>query len=113
MRFRADLCHVANAAPFASLTAVAASTYAAPSCATVGVGAGVADGSGFAAGSAEGGAGVAVTRGIEDGPGVVVEAGVAAASRLVGATAGDLEDGDSQPAAVTARKTTTVTMTTA
>jgi hypothetical protein len=100
------------------LTAVAASRYAAASCATVGVGAGVADGVGVAAGSADGGAGAAAGAGVaaavaEGGAGVAVGAGVAAANRLVGATAGDPDDGDSQPAAVTARKTTTVTRTTA
>jgi hypothetical protein len=118
MRVRADCCHVASAAPFASLTAVAASRYAAASCATLGVGVGVAVGSGVAAGTADGGAGVAVGGGVaarvaEGGAGVALGAGEAAASRLVGATAGDFDDGDSQPAAVTARKTTTVTMTTA
>jgi hypothetical protein len=100
------------------LTAVVALRYAAASCETVGVGAGVADGVGVEAGSADGGAGAAAGAGVaaavaEGGAGVAVGAGVAAASRLVGATAGDLEDGDSQPAAITARKTTTVTMTTA
>jgi hypothetical protein len=118
MRVRADCCHVASAAPFASLTAVAASRYAAASCATLGVGVGVAVGSGVAAGTADGGVGVAVGGGVaarvaEGGAGVALGAGEAAASRLVGATAGDFDDGDSQPAAVTARKTTTVTMTTA
>jgi hypothetical protein len=76
----ADVSHVANAASFALLTAVAALRYAAASCVTVGVGAGVAGGVGVAAASGA------------DGVGVAAGADVEAAGWPVGATAGDPDD---------------------
>jgi hypothetical protein len=121
----ADMSHVANAASFALLTAVAASRYAAASCSTVGVGAGVADDVGVAAASGADDVGVAAASGADD-VGVAAasgadDVGVAAASGasleaaggLVGATAGDPDDRDNQPVTDTAKKTTTVTMTNA
>jgi len=50
---------------------------------------------------------------VGDDVGVAVGAGLEAAGGLVGATAGDPDDRDNQPATDTAKKTTTVTMTNA
>ena len=113
MSVRADLCHVADAAPFASLIAVVASRYAAASCGTVGVGAGVADDIGVAVANGADGDGIATAGSVGDGAGVAVGAGVEVAAGPVGATTAGPDDWDNQPATVTVSKTTTVTMTTA
>jgi hypothetical protein len=112
MSVRADLCHVVDAAAFALLTAVVALRYAAASCETVGVGAGVGDAVGAAASGADC-VGVPAAGGVGDGAGVAVGAGVEVAAGPVGATTGGPDDWDNQPATVTVSKTTTVTMTTA
>jgi hypothetical protein len=94
MSVRADFCHVAIAASLARLTDVAAARYAAASCATVGVSAGVArfaDGIGVTAASVGDGIGV-MAASSEDRGGVAVETGVEAAGGLVGAAAGDPDE---------------------
>jgi hypothetical protein len=94
MRVRGDFCHVAIAASFARFTDVAASRYAAASCATVGVSAGVArfaDGIGVTAAGVGDGVGV-MAASSEDSGGVAVETGAEAAGGLVGAAAGDPDE---------------------
>jgi hypothetical protein len=113
MRVRADLCHVVDAAAFALFSAVVALRYAAASCGTVGVGAGVADDIGVAVASGADGGGIATVDGAGDGAGVAVGAGVEVSAGPVGATTGGPDEWDHQPAAITTRKTTTVTVTTA
>jgi hypothetical protein len=110
---RAEVSHLVDAAAFALLTAVVALRYAAASSGTVGVGAGVADDIGVAVASGADGGGIAPAGGVGDGAGVAVGAGVEVAAGPVAATTGGPDDWDNQPAAVTARKTTTITVTTA
>jgi hypothetical protein len=91
---RADVAHLVDAAAFALLTAVVALRYAAASCGTVGVGAGVArfaDGIGVTVASVGDGVGV-MAASSEDSGGVAVETGVEAAGGLVGAAAGDPDE---------------------
>ena len=120
-----DRSHVADAAPFALLTTVAALRYAAASSATVGVDAGVADGvdvadgvgvaDGVDVGAASGvgdDPGVAAATAVGDGVGTGVPAGVEAPGVPLGATPDRPDDGDNQPPAVTVTKTTTVMRTT-